>query len=349
MMSTLEILRNTKVALSTGGVKTNFAGQYQNISGEELLAMLMMPSIGHKDGSHFLRTSLKIDSNGKCLPRRNDNTESLASFLVLDCDSHINTKGEILEGAPSPHEISKILRANNIAYALYGSFSHYISNKGNRYRIIMATQSPYTKKQLTPTVETIVSLINASLDDKLLANVTENNTWAQPWYFPRKPSDTAIEILYLQYLEGEALGTCDSQVSQSIKKVKLINLSLSNTGNNFSSSFNHSNDLSPIHAFNQQYPLPSLLAYYGYKKIYVTTNSEKWISPHSTSGEPGITVWENNKFFSHHNDDFNDGKTHDSFDLMRIKESLSYRDAVIKAAKVTKAPGGLSVDAYNKT
>lgn len=89
--------------------------------------------------------------------------------------------------------------------------------------------------------------------------------------------------------------------------------------------------ISPIQVFNEQNPLMALLSQYGYKRKLVTSDYEKWLSPESSSGIAGITV-KDNKFFSHHNDQFNDRYWHDAFDLMKGREGISEKDAIIKAA-----------------
>ena len=66
-----------------------------------------------------------------------------------------------------------------------------------RYRIILVTATAYSKEQLSPTVEGIVALININLSGDLLAYASENAVWSQPWYYPRKPSDSNIEPLYI--------------------------------------------------------------------------------------------------------------------------------------------------------
>jgi hypothetical protein len=339
--SFMEVMCNIVVASSMHSVRTT--NQYRNISGHELLAKLRCVAAGQKEGSHFLRCALKTDEQGKCLSRCDKHTQSLARLVIIDCDSRIDLNGEIYQGAPCPKKISEILREQKIAHILYGSHSHYVGNKGNRYRLIMLTQTPYTKAQLTPTMEQIVTLINANLRDELLVNVSENSTWAQPWYHPRKPEDCDIAELYFEYLDADTIKVA------SPKTLTIINRKTTDlAANNATIIFDEIREISAIHAFNEQYPLPKLLQHYGYKKIYATENCEKWLSPDSNSGIPGITVW-GNRFYSHHSDGFNDNKPHDSFDLMKIKECLSHRDAVIKAAKITKAPNGLSVDEHNKS
>lgn len=335
MTNFTSILNNVTVASTESNIL--ITNNFQNISSNELLTKLKMISIGEKNGSHFLRTNLITNNNGECLPRENSNTESTANILIIDCDKRITSDGEVIEGAPDPIIISQILQSYHIGHILYGSYSHYVGNKGNRYRIIIITKTPYTKSQLAPTLEAQILLINSNLTNVLLDNATENHTWSQPWFYPRKPSDSQIEMLYLEYLEGDAIEVLDSiETPSSTKKKKRTFVS-------------KDGELSAINAFNEQYPLPDLLIQYGYKKIYSCKEYDKWLSPDSSSGIAGITVIEN-KFFSHHGScQFHDGYWHDAFDLMHIKEGLSEKDAVMYAAQNTIASNGRTVDEHNKS
>lgn len=327
------ILDKIEVASSYDDVKGKPV--YQNISGAAWLAQLRARPKGSKKGSHWIRTTLNVDHANQCLGRGNDKAASLANVLIIDCDKRITPDGEEVDGAPHPLKVSNILKAFDIAHILHGSHSHYMNEKGNRYRIVLITGSPYNKDQLAPTVESIIALINTgltTLDENLLANAVENSTWAQSWYYPRQPINTGIEPLYLEYVDGRLVEIIEPLnlplishiASQQAKKIK-------------------PGEISVIDAFNEQKNLEDALDHYGYKRIL----PNKWLRPNSSSGMPGITVKEN-KFFSHHADVFNDGYWHDCFDLWREMESLNVRDAIIKAAQNTRAPDGRTIDEYNK-
>lgn len=329
-----QTLNNAMVAFSDYGVQTS--NHFSNISVTEFLHKLKLLTAGAKDGSHFLRTSLQVDASNKCFPRSNAAASSMANMLILDCDKRVSSNGEIIEGAPDPYDVSQILMTNKIWHVLYGSYSHYTGEKGNRYRIVLFTDQPYTHEQLEPTVEALIALINSGLDSELLANATENLTWSQPWYLPRKPVGSDIKDLYIEYTEGHRIAVRDP-------------ISTPTDSKQHKRRIQHSDEsISPIHAFNQQYTLADLLIQYGYKKVYISKDHEKWISPNSTSGIAGIAV-RGDKFFSHHDDKFNDGYWHDAFDLMRISEGLSESQAIIKAAQNTITPDGRTVDEYNKS
>lgn len=152
----------------------------------------------------------------------------------------------------------------------------------------------------------------------MLAYASENNTWSQPWYYPRKPQNSNIESLYIES-PGRAIDVIDPM---EVKEES-----------NTAKSSNDFNKVSPINEFNKQHSITAVLSSYGYKRILVTKQTEKWLSPSSKSHSPGVTV-KGELFFCHHGGDkFNDGYWHDAFDLMRVMEGLSQRDAVIKASQ----------------
>src|SRR5580692_7387038 len=97
------ILANTEVASSNNGVTVS--NGFQIINGLQLLDNLKKISIGNKDGSHFLRSGLLLNSSGQCLSRSSANTQSIANIIILDCDKKITSDGEIIEGAPDPHNV----------------------------------------------------------------------------------------------------------------------------------------------------------------------------------------------------------------------------------------------------
>lgn len=319
MKNFITILENSVVASTQTGITTT--DRFENINGKDLLAQLKQLPQGNKDGSHFLRTRL-ITSNNQCMPRNDSNTHSLADLIIIDCDKHIDTQGCEIEGAPEPLLVHQALKDMGIGHILYGSYSHYAGGKGNRYRIILSADQPYSREQLAPTIEQVIISLNQNLNSDLLAYAKENNTFSQGWYYPRKPLSCNAAPLYFEYLEGLPINIVNPQ------NIILIN---------HTKPQKHQwpgDQPSPIQAFNEHFKLTELLSQYGYKRMLVTNMQEKWLSPDSSSGTAGITV-RDAKFFSHHNDPFNDGYWHDAFDLMHIREGLSLKDAITKASQLT--------------
>lgn len=326
------ILNKTVIASTKSGVTVT--EQFKNISVDRILVRLKKAEIGEKDGSHFIRTTLNQSDGAYCLPRSDNNAESMASLLSIDCDKHVDSYGEEQDGAPSPIQVGESLKAADIGHIIFGSYSYYCGL--TRYRIILVTQTPYTKEQLTATAEAIVALININISGIALAYASENGVWSQPWYYPRKPADSLVDQLYIEYLEGNAVEVIKPQSTADTTHTFQREESLK------------PGEISPIQAFNQQNSLADLLSFYGYKRVLLTKEGERWLSPDSSTLKAGIFV-KNNKFFCHHGSDpFHDGYWHDSFDLMRVKEGLTLNEAIIKAARNTKAPDGSTVDEYNK-
>ena len=92
---------------------------------------------------------------------------------------------------------------------------------------------------------------------------------------------------------------------------------------------------SPIVAFNNSYPIEVLLEQYGYEQI-----GERWLSPNSLSGSPGVRI-ENNKWYSSHSSDLNigtessdGGRYGDAFDLFKHWEHEGNENNALKAAGV---------------
>ncbi|STX38814.1 YfjI family protein [Legionella feeleii] len=332
MSDFITIIENTEIASSEQGVRVT--NQYTHITGEKLLEKIRIIQIGGKDGSHFLRTRLKIAENHRCMPRSHGNIESLASILIIDCDKRISQDEQEIEGAPHPLLVHNALKKLNIGHMIYGSYSNYAGGKGNRYRIILVTQKPYHKDQLAATAEAVVSLINHDLDKELLAYAKENSVFAQAWYHPRKPINSNVESLYLEHLSGNPITVVDPE--------KLPPDSHMCPERCFSDE-----TLSAIKAFNEQYSLPQLLTQYGYKLKFAKNGEERWLSPDSTSGIAGIVV-RGNRVFNHHNNGLNDGYWHDAFDFMKVHEALSERDAVKRASQLTFAPDSNTVDEHHE-
>lgn len=327
------ILDKIEVASSYDDVRGEPA--YQNISGAQWLGKLRECPKGIKKGLHWIRTTLNVDHANQCLRRKNDNAASLAYVLLIDCDKRISPDGQEVDGAPDPLLVSNILKAHEIAHILHGSYSHYMNEKGNRYRILLMAQSAYNKEQLAPTVESIVAKINiglAALEEDLLANAVENSTWAQGWYYPRQPTDNSGELLYLEHMTG-----------QLVEVIESLNLPAIHHLLPRKSMQMKPNEISVIDLFNEQKNICDVLIYYGYKQVL----PDKWLSPNSSSGVPGITV-RDNKFFTHHADVFNDGYWHDCWDLWQKMGNLSMPDAITQAAKNLYLPDGRTVDEHNK-
>ena len=80
----------------------NVTNKFQNINGKEFLAKMSQILEGSKEGSHWIRTDLRVDDSGQCKGRSDENAASLAKLLIIDADCRINCDGEEKVGAPDP-------------------------------------------------------------------------------------------------------------------------------------------------------------------------------------------------------------------------------------------------------
>jgi hypothetical protein len=87
-------------------------------------------------------------------------------------------------------------------------------------------------------------------------------------------------------------------------------------------------DAGIIGAFNETYDIGAILGRHGYEK-----RGTRFLAPDSTTGIPGVHIFENGRCYSHHaNDPLNDGHSHDAFDVFRILEHAGDIRTAVKAA-----------------
>lgn len=311
------------LALCKSGVKVKDA-QLENISTRELFKYIKDVKTGTKDGSYFLRARVIDTSKG----RNDNNTAGLSSVVILDADSTVDIQtGVIIEGAPCPHAVHETLKQAGVNHLIYSSYSHGI--KGNRYRILLSTDTTYNRKQLPPTVSHALGLCGG-----VVADVKENLTWSQPWYIPRKPTDTS-DVILLAYKAGKPLPV--QQPQQQAPPAPQPDFASYKPQNTTIAGLN------PITAYNDTHAIEKELQARG-----DIQHGNKWLYHASTSKEAGISV-QDNKMYSHHGSDpLNDGKPHDCFDVMQDRLGLSFNDAIKYAAQRTTTPNGQTVDQFNK-
>lgn len=87
-------------------------------------------------------------------------------------------------------------------------------------------------------------------------------------------------------------------------------------------------DSGVIGAFNETYDIAAILERNDYER-----RGNRYLAPASTTGLPGVHIFENGRCYSHHaNDPLNDSHSHDAFDLFRILEHGGDIKAAVKAA-----------------
>ncbi|MCU7833681.1 MAG: hypothetical protein KZQ83_00395 [gamma proteobacterium symbiont of Taylorina sp.] len=273
-----------EVAISPNGVKDN--PEFKNVSINYLLDLCKTVKTGKKDGAYFIRSETS-DSN----KRSNKTTAWTAHILILDVDSG-NGKD-----APDPKKIHKTLKDLGINHLMYRSYSHGI--KGNRYRILFITDRAYQREELKPTVEYALKLCGGEI-----ANVSENCTWSQPWYLPRKPESDTSDFTYLEYTDGKALTVVEAPESPEPDWDSYTPKTPDNLSNG---------QISPIKAFNEQYPIEHMLSLRGDTKV-----GNRWLFHDSDSGVAGISIKDGKMFSFHGSDPLSNGNAHDSFDLFML-------------------------------
>lgn len=86
-----------------------------------------------------------------------------------------------------------------------------------------------------------------------------------------------------------------------------------------------------IGAFNEAHDIAAILEQYG----YTPRGDGAWLSPGSTSGNPGVRLLEDGRIYSHHADVLGTGHSHDAFSAWTILEHAgNHNRAVAQAAEM---------------
>ena len=105
-----------------------------------------------------------------------------------------------------------------------------------------------------------------------------------------------------------------------------------------------------IDQFNARYSTASILSRNGYTQ----KGRNRWISPHSSTGLPGVVIFSDGRAFSHHaSDTWSDGHSHDAFGLFtelehggNLKDALSRARDMVSATSISELEAhGAQVDA----
>ncbi len=291
---------------------------------EELAATFQRtPRVGRKDGSYFVRGPF-----AEGYPSRGDAHITDAALLILDGDSTLDPEsGEITPGAPHPMLAHEALRDLDIAHVIYTSASHGLPGKGSRYRVLIpATISDAAA--LSACVEwTIDQLHRAGVP---LADVKENHTWSQPWYFTRKVTPEAEYLVYVcDTDEVLDVGACvawkaaqDPLSPQALEAAALAGPKHGSGGGLFG-------QYNALHG-NPEAMLAVLQGRgYAMKNQFGTLNGEpvyRLLAPGSTSNAAGVALYKARDgrwlVASHHgeHDPLSAAPSNDAYDLFRIFE-----------------------------
>jgi len=191
-----------KLGRSKGGHSNTIVDPWETTWGE-LTTTLQTPEVGAKDGSYFTTNSMSGT-------RSKAAAEWGCGLFVLDGDSTLDPDtGEVRGGAPLPEHVSEALSDISVDHLIYSSHSNQLEGKGNRYRVLIPAEIG-SEKEYAACVEWIIDQLHQQ--QVMLANVMENSSVSQPWYFPRCTEENRR---YFQFYE-ESDGWCDFPVKEAV-------------------------------------------------------------------------------------------------------------------------------------
>ena len=235
--------------------------------------------------------------------------------MVLDGDSRIDAEtGEIISGAVSPDLVHIVLSDLGVNHCIYSSFSN--DTDYNKFRVIIPCA--YTRECVPVLLNYLFSELHK--EGVMLANVKENRTWSQAWYFPRVPDERHKGLFqFYQFIEGENLNA--DVVAQAWSKDNPQPEPIEPPPLKPKNPIDETNGRrNPINGFNQAYGVHDVLIRNGY-----TLKNGAYLRPDSDSGIASVKLCLNCKdgvqrVYSHGNDVLNDGYAHDAFDCYRLLE-----------------------------
>lgn len=233
--------------------------------------------------------------------------------MIIDGDSRIVTDtGEIISGAVSPDLVHIVLSDLGINHCIYSSFSN--DTDYPKYRVIIPCT--YTREQLPILLNWIFEQLHNN--GVMLADVKENRTWSQAWYFPRVPAQERLNLfVFLQFSKGENLNA--DAITQDWLKNNPQPEPTEPPPLKPKQPINETNGRrNPIKEFNQSFSVHDVLMGNGY-----TFKKGAYLRPNSDSGIAGVKLCLNCKdgierVYSHGGDKLNDGFAHDAFDCFRL-------------------------------
>jgi len=173
-----------KISINTSGTITDTKLKVVDIAFKQLVEDFSQATIvtDKLKAPYYLRCEATKRSDKCC----GDTSE----LLILDCDS--STDGG---DPPALDDVCVVLEANSIDYIAHSTHSHTPQNP--RYRVLI--HCDYSRD----TLETALEQIHRVLHDEgvMLANVTENSTWAQAWLAPSMADDQHFQ--HRHYIGGE--------------------------------------------------------------------------------------------------------------------------------------------------
>lgn len=254
--------------------------------------------------------------------RNNENAADIADILILDGDGQIDPiTGEVIAGAVNPWEVHLVLNHLNLDHLITSSHSNTADVR--KYRVVIPYQ--YTRAELPIILNWIFERLHEN--GVMLANVKENSSWAQAWFFssvhPERQhlfktfwrvdgkssnplrDDTEIEFVpsecfWVERIVREHQAVVNESIPErpTLARVPVTNLSAN-----------------PIEAFNASFSVHDVLIRNGYKQ-----QGKRYLHPNSASKIAGVRILDTGRAYSDSSDSLNDGKSHDAFDCFRLLE-----------------------------
>lgn len=285
---------------------------YQTITLAEIISMVdSQKSVAKENAPWFIPSTLKTREATK-------QRESGQYFAVwCDFDEHTELS-----------HIKAVLAELCCFYIIYSSRSATLDRQKWRVIIPLATPANATEWQQ------IAAIINDKFEAAGIVPDRASERVNQICYLPNKGEFYRSHIeSTLDYLDwSNTLAAELLQKRQAAQRDKEHSARLIESSRLKAIERMQSSSLSPIEAYNAAYSIEQSLACYGYRK-----SGNKWLSPNSESGNPGVTV-KDEKWISGHGSDAGIGKPctggtmGDAFDLFTFYDHNGNHTAALKAA-----------------
>jgi hypothetical protein len=233
-----------------------------------------------------------------------------------------------------------------IKFIAFTTRSATFENQKTRVIIPLARLSPGT------TYSTLQKILNDQLELAGIETDRATERVAQVCYLPNRgdyyqfkiepgqPLDWEVDLAAELVAERARLKAAELALTERREQARLKAAERMATG-----------AMSPIDAYNQAYLIEDCLL----ECKYESCGGQRWISPHSESGNPGVTLLEGNKAISHHESDAGIGKSlpgggvlFDPFDLLSHFEFDGDRNAALKKVGSMFTVNGLTLTTANQ-
>jgi len=352
-----------RLSTCTGGYKNTELAPWAP-TWSELKARLSQPTIGAKDGEYFIRAegakrsdktveqtgyAVILDGDKRIDPETGEVFEGAPDPALVHAvlarlgvphviySSHSNGKTEAevdafnaaererlekhnAKGAAKAAAEGKPFKPVDIEAKMYRTGGAY-GAEFHKWRAVIPCE--IQEPDLGRTVAWLVEQLHA--EGVMLANVKENSTWSQPWFFPRVPDDASL-CLFKFYATEPGMWVAPEMHASRAEQSQPHPAEQPQPQ---SQSVSPAEQPKPKHAsaiehFNSKWTPGDVLTRAGYEQP--NPNIPAWRRPGSANA-PGVKICPDRSkergipiVYSHHGDDdpLADGLPHDAFDCMRI-------------------------------